>query len=431
MHHSFFTQLWLCFCFALFTASCSNAEPTDPSLVGSWETTAVLDGRQWKFTYDITSSQDYRFASVTTDGYVAAHNGKWSLTSRRGFDDAGTYEFTGADSVSITGKQGTAIWTRVAEGNKPTGTKVDHLLIGTWRTEASIDEKKWSFTWVIKGIGRYRLTGITNDGSLIAQDGHWKSVSSSGKTEEGEYTFLNNGMAMSMTGPKGTGMWSRSGKTPYQEAVAKAKKIEKKPKLKSRPQEIIPLCTASKDEKGESGVKVETVAGLLKRLKFTTNNLPEGFSPPPDAPHVSTWRAPRKKDYNLCGRASYKLQGNKVRGYIYYLIHNTHNDALRRVEAVAGQGYDTTFVLEHLEYEKLGRYTKKDPQGGIISCVDRKEQRVGTPHRVLCVGLQPIYGVVLMLRGDFEQYDIDKNTAVHMLGKLVTSAKEVLAKTVQ
>ena len=159
MHHSFLTRFWLCTCLVLFTAACSNATPTDPALVGTWETTAVLDGRQWKFTYEISESEDYRFTSVTTDGNVWAQNGQWSVKSRRGFDDQGTYKFSGKDSVLITGKRGPATWIRVSTGDHTSGSKVEKELLGTWTTQATIDGKEWTFTWVLKETGRYKLTG--------------------------------------------------------------------------------------------------------------------------------------------------------------------------------------------------------------------------------------------------------------------------------
>ena len=431
MHHSFLTRLWFCVGLLLFTAACSNAAPTDPELVGTWETTAVLDGRQWKFTYEITESEDYRFTSVTTDGNVWAQNGKWSVKSPRGFDDRGTYKFSGKDSVLITGKRGTATWKRVSTGDHTSGSKVEKELLGTWTTQAPIDGKEWTFTWVLKETGRYKLTGVTDDGSLIAHDGRWKSVSVSGKAEEGEYTFLNNGMAMSLTGPKGTGMWSRAGKTPYQEAVARANPKRKKPKHTVRPREIIPLCTASMDEKGQSGVDVESVAQALRGIDLSSHYMTDGWQPPPDDPQVSTWRAPRKKEYNLCGRVTLKLQGNQSRGYVYLLIHNRQADALERVEIVAEQGYDRSFTLDHLQYEKLGRYANKGPDGVTVMCADRKEQRVGTPHRVLCVGIHPISGVVMMLRGDFEQYDFNKTEAIRLMGALASSTKAAIVRALE
>jgi tetratricopeptide (TPR) repeat protein len=198
-----------CFLLLVFvTVQCSSAESTDPELVGTWETTAVLDGRQWTFTYEIKETGHYRFTSVTTDGKVRAQNGQWSVVSPTGFSDRGKYSFSGSDSVSISGKLGTAVWKRVQEGDKTSGSRVDPALIGTWKMQAPIDGKQWTFTWDILGAGNYMLSGVTEEGTYEAKNGQWKSVAASGTTEEGTYTFRNQD-TVSITGPKGTGVWTR------------------------------------------------------------------------------------------------------------------------------------------------------------------------------------------------------------------------------
>ena len=197
----------------LFTAQCSNAESTDPELVGTWKTKTVLDGRKWTFTYVISKSDHYRFTSITTDGKVRAKNGQWSLRSPTGFSDKGTYTFSGSDSVAITGKLGTAVWERVEKGETSRGSRVDPALIGTWKMDAPITGKQWTFTWVIRGAGSYTLSVVTEDGTYEAFNGQWKSVSASGITEEGTYTF-NDKDSVSITGPKGTGVWTRVASAP-------------------------------------------------------------------------------------------------------------------------------------------------------------------------------------------------------------------------
>lgn len=211
-----------CFLLLVFvTVQCSSAESTDPELVGTWETTAVLDGRQWTFTYEIKETEHYRFTSVTTDGKVRAQNGQWSVVSPTGFSDRGKYTFSGSDSVSISGKLGTAVWKRVQEGDKSGGSRVDPRLTGAWNLEAPIDGKDFTFTWTFTGRGNYMLTAVTEDGTYTAQDGNWKSVSASGHTEQGKYKFTNPDM-VSITGPKGTGVWTR-----VANAVASVSKKEK------------------------------------------------------------------------------------------------------------------------------------------------------------------------------------------------------------
>ena len=197
----------------LFTAQCSSAESTDPALVGTWKSKTVLDGRQWIFTYEIKERERYRFTSVTTDGNVQAKNGRWSLRSPTGYSDTGTYTFSGSDSVAITGKLGTAVWKRVKKGGTSRGSRVDPALTGTWTMKAPLEGKQWTFTWVIMGAGNYTLSVETDDGTFEAKNGRWKSASASGITEEGTYTF-NDTDSVSITGPKGTGVWTRMASAP-------------------------------------------------------------------------------------------------------------------------------------------------------------------------------------------------------------------------
>ena len=197
----------------LFTAQCSSAGSTDPALVGTWKTKIVLDGRKWTFTYVIGESEHYRFTSVTTDGKVRAKNGRWSLRSPTGYGDHGTYTFSSSDSVSITGKLGSVVWKRVKKGATSRGSRIDPALTGTWTMKAHLEGKQWTFTWVIGGAGNYTLSVETEDGTYEAKNGRWKSVSASGTTEKGTYTF-NDTDSVSITGPKGTGVWTRVASAP-------------------------------------------------------------------------------------------------------------------------------------------------------------------------------------------------------------------------
>lgn len=192
----------------LFTVQCSNAASTDPDLVGTWETTTFIDGRLWKFTLEIGETEQYRVTTVTTDGKLRAQNGQWSLVASPHYSDGGTYTFSGSDSVSMTGKLGTAVWERVSTGDTSGGTRVDPALIGTWKLIAPIDGKQWTLLWTMKGAGGYEVVAVTEDGTYEARKGKWKSVSESGHKEEGTYT-LKGENSVWMTGPKGSGLWTR------------------------------------------------------------------------------------------------------------------------------------------------------------------------------------------------------------------------------
>ena len=433
MHPSFLTKLWLCVYLILFTASCSNAEPIDSALIDTWESTGKLDGRNWKFTYAILENNQYRFTSSTTDGSFHANQGQWSLSSRNGFEDGGTYEFSNDETVAITGKLGTGIWKRVGIPMETRNTKIDPRLVGTWETKFPIEGREWTFTWELKITQRYQLTGVTNDGTFSGHDGQWVIVASSGKKEEGTYSFLNNGRDMSMTGPAGTGMWSRAGhESDYQKRIAGLNKNKRKPLAKKQRDPSVPLCTASVEEKGSSGINTEQTGRLLSTMKLTSGKLTDDWQPSSDDPHVRTWQAPRKTLFNLCGHVSLKIQGgHKIRGYVYLPIHNTHQDALNRITQVKREKFDKSFTLEHLQYEELSIFTHELPNGDTFQCVSRKTQRVGTPHRTLCVGMEPIAGVMIQVRGDFEQYDFDEFIAVKRVAALGASVKEVLMEILQ
>jgi hypothetical protein len=189
-----------------------QAAVVDPALVGIWETHAILDGRHWQFIYEIHPGGTFKFSSITEEGRYEASNGQWRVTAPTGYTDGGSYSFINHDTVSITGRLGTAVWARIQPAESGYGI-VDPALVGMWQTRVVLDGAQWQFILEIRPTGEYRFTGVSTDGVYEAKGGHWKTVTQMGKEIRGTYTVLNFD-AVSITGPQGTAVWGRkSGET--------------------------------------------------------------------------------------------------------------------------------------------------------------------------------------------------------------------------
>ena len=201
-------RLWVV-CFLLLLVGCSNASATDPALVGTWESEAMLEGRKWTFVFDIKQEGGFTFTSTTRDGTFVAKNGQWRVSSQKGFSDGGAYSFPNTDSISMTGKYGTGILTRTGQGDTSRGSRVDPAVVGQWQMTFPLDGKETTMNYTFTGHGDYELKLVTEDGEYEAKDGKWKSVSKSGQEEEGQYVFVNEN-SVSISGPKGTAQWRRA-----------------------------------------------------------------------------------------------------------------------------------------------------------------------------------------------------------------------------
>ena len=85
----------------------------DPAMVGSWQTSAVLDGKAFTFLFDIQSSGTFQITSTTTDqGRFEAKNGVFTQVSKNGTVIDGTYNVISPNAVTITGPAGVGTWSR-------------------------------------------------------------------------------------------------------------------------------------------------------------------------------------------------------------------------------------------------------------------------------------------------------------------------------
>ena len=89
----------------------------DQAMVGTWALTT--NGGRWLWA--IRPDGTYEFHSEAADGAPAhagkfsGHGGKWSLQATSGYSDGGTYSLQPPDTLTATGRLGTANWQRIAE----------------------------------------------------------------------------------------------------------------------------------------------------------------------------------------------------------------------------------------------------------------------------------------------------------------------------
>jgi hypothetical protein len=183
----------------------------DPQVVGDWITNVVIDGKDWKLRLNIHEDETFQLSSSTEDvGTYTALNGRWSVRSAKGETDGGVYQTMGLDSLSMTGKLGTAIWTRSgASQSRDPRSSIDPFVFGTWKTNAVIKGVDFQITFEMAPNGTYRVFSLTEDsGTFHAKNGRCEQISRKGQRLECSYQVISKD-SISLTGPLGTAVWSR------------------------------------------------------------------------------------------------------------------------------------------------------------------------------------------------------------------------------
>ena len=121
----------------------------------------------------------------------------------------GTYSFVGANTMSMTGPLGTAIWTRSATSPPdPYGR-----LTGVWSVEGPAPDGLPSTTTLsFAADGTYRFRAQSRDVQRItvARDGRWQGTSTTtGKSYNGTYVFSGDN-ALQWSTQDGSALWTRS-----------------------------------------------------------------------------------------------------------------------------------------------------------------------------------------------------------------------------
>jgi len=177
----------------------------DPPLVGTWGLTTT--DQRGTTTGRLTIARSGAFDLVMRledQGRIEASNGRYRMVSQGGTRVSGSYTPKGPAVMAITGAAGTADWTR-AQGSA-TGSD----LTGEWTTGGVVDGIPVSSALSVRPNGTYTFVVETPDrGTMTARNGVWEWTSSlSGKTTAGTYR-LPDSRALSLTGPLGTGLWTR------------------------------------------------------------------------------------------------------------------------------------------------------------------------------------------------------------------------------
>jgi hypothetical protein len=97
----------------------STATTIDPAIIGTWQ--LVVPTAQGNSLWVSTIDYDGRYGlTITTGtsvqselGHVTFTQSTWTLKADTGRIDGGTYAVQNSNTVTVTGSQGTSIWTRV------------------------------------------------------------------------------------------------------------------------------------------------------------------------------------------------------------------------------------------------------------------------------------------------------------------------------
>jgi TIR domain len=195
----------------------SKSEPRidskiDPAIVGNWRSDVVIGGKNWKLLLDIHSDETFQVKSSTEDsGTYNAQGGRWGVHSVKGELDGGVYQVLSQNSVSMTGKLGTAIWNRTGESRSrsPRNPSIDPSLIGIWETDAVINSIPFHLVFEMAPNGTYTVVSTSEDsGTFEAKDGKCKQISRKNPVLDCSYQILSSD-SISLTGPLGTAVWKR------------------------------------------------------------------------------------------------------------------------------------------------------------------------------------------------------------------------------
>jgi hypothetical protein len=182
----------------------------DSRLAGRWEISPVVQGKLWKLKLYIDGGGAFNSTGTSQDtGTYSAQFGKWESRSVNGETDSGTYTFMNPNLVSIQGKLGTGLWSRIRKGKVVVGGRVDPAMVGRWHTSAVFDGKEFQFDFDVHSEGKFDITTTTKDTGIFEADGgKFKQISKNGTVVEGTYQLLSEN-SVSFSGSAGTGVWTK------------------------------------------------------------------------------------------------------------------------------------------------------------------------------------------------------------------------------
>jgi len=159
----------------LVAPSCSS-QKVDPALVGTWELNVPNTDGVARWVWDIHPEGTYAFHAEGPGGVPAhsgtfeAKNGKYSLRSTTiAWVDDGTYQVIQGNTLSATGKLGTASWTHAqpAQGQAPPDSAATHSASASSDSNAKPPEGS-AKTYAPEGIYDYMSRHTFDDRILEA-----------------------------------------------------------------------------------------------------------------------------------------------------------------------------------------------------------------------------------------------------------------------
>lgn len=108
----------------LFFVSCgskaNSVQNSKPDFAGVWTSTVSNSTGTWTMTWAVNADGGYITSFQgpaplpNETGVFHAADGTWTVVASSGRKDHGTYQFSGVDTVSMTGTLGTAVWKRTS-----------------------------------------------------------------------------------------------------------------------------------------------------------------------------------------------------------------------------------------------------------------------------------------------------------------------------
>jgi hypothetical protein len=186
----------------------TSSKGFDSRFVGSWTAQAVVNNLPIQLTMTLDQNGNGTVNSSLRDrGRFNSGRGQWAMTNSMGQTLRGTYTFTSATEMSMTGPLGTATWRRdAASPPDPSGR-----ISGKWTfLSTGPDGLPVTTTLIFAADGTYQFDATSVDTFVAqAQDGKWLATSkTTSRTTDGTYQFTGTS-GFTMTSPQGLTSWTR------------------------------------------------------------------------------------------------------------------------------------------------------------------------------------------------------------------------------
>jgi hypothetical protein len=420
----------------------SRGSRVDPAVVGQWQTTFPLDGKETMMHYTFTGHGSYELELITEDGDYEAKDGKWKSVSKSGHVEEGQYVFVNENSVSISGPKGTTQWKRsdstavvieVGDKSGQLALQIKKNIVGSTMTswDRNMDNKTVTLVKNVKSQGVKQLVIIERKDTCLMPDcavGHATTsdmileldkvqltsieVHHKKRSTRTDWEFEHEGRAVGFRciddqpcwGKFATRGWivcrDKSSCVNVANDLKALIRLAKKQsaslpiaKVKDRPKDI-----TSKVKCGQDAMKL--VPDMLRDIRFNVAKWPVPWRSPKNRLRVKLNRY--MDEYHMCGKGIQVVYGRDVTAEIHYAIFNTYADALKRDKVLQEKGFDSRLLKEHFFGVTTTFPTLSDEDKKIVVyCMRPKKPDPNQLLRVVCINAKPSSQVQIIVKGDF------------------------------